>query len=295
MNYNNQILWNNSAIKINNSTVFRQSWYDKGVKTFNDIVTDEGKIMTYDALETKYQLHSNFIEYFSLTYAIPSNWKKNIKPMDMDDVSSQDELLSKIKMTKKVCKLVHDNCIQKLFKVPNAEIKWALFFDDLDLDWPQIYTISFQSSLSTRLRYFQYKLLHRYLGVNKLVHQMGIIDSNLCTFCNDMVENIEHLFWYCNITYKFWQDVHRKILAKHVNCLTMRNVLLGCFDASTFKFNFIILQAKYDIFTAKCKKVNPNITAFINILKDCRDTEKHIAVRNNNITKWNIKWDCITL
>ena len=51
--------------------------------------------------------------------------------------------------------------------------------------------------MSTKLRYFQFKILHIYLAVNKLLPQIGIVDSNLCSFCKSEKEDIQHFFWDC--------------------------------------------------------------------------------------------------
>ena len=69
---------------------------------------------------------------------------------------------------------------ESLFKVPVCDLNWAILFEDWDLmNWRNIFNMSVQSSLPTKLRYFQYKIIHRYLAVNKLLTQMGIIDYNV--------------------------------------------------------------------------------------------------------------------
>ena len=59
--------------------------------------------------------------------------------------------------------------------------------------------------LETHLRDFQFKILN-YICTNILLKKMGIVQSDLCTFCNLTKENIEHLFFSCSFSFKFWKD-----------------------------------------------------------------------------------------
>ena len=150
----------------------------------NDLLTRNGSIISFQEFSEHFHIECNFFDYFSLVYAIPQIWKNAVKTADRNemDINVQNEILVNIKKTKKVCKLIHELCVQKIFKIPNSEVKWIEHFNDVNLNWGLIYSIPFQTSLSTKLRYFQFKILHRYLSVNKLLAQIGFVNSNLCTF-----------------------------------------------------------------------------------------------------------------
>ena len=173
-------------------------------------------------------------------------------------------------------------------------MKWAMYFDEWDLNWKDIFSSPFLSCMSTKLRYFQFKILHRYLAVNKLLAQIGIVDSDLCSFCKREKEDIQHFFWDCTELVSFWQNIQTHMLKNSVH-LDMRNVVLGLFDIENSKFNFVILHAKYYIYKCKWDESKPNYNVFIKILKTCKDTEKMIALKNNRVDKWNSKWNKIYL
>ena len=193
-NYHQQILWNNSSIRINNRVVFWKNWYDKGIKCFGDILSENGSILSLTQFKEKFDFNVNFLNYFSLVHAIPQKWKRDVKIVDkeVNNNTFQEELILKLLKTKKVCKLVHGLLVQKLFKTPVCEMKWAMYFDEWDLNWKDIFSSPFLSCMSTKLRYFQFKILHRYLAVNKLLAQIGIVDSDLCSFCKREKEDIQH-------------------------------------------------------------------------------------------------------
>jgi hypothetical protein len=116
-NFRYQILWNNSAVRIANNTVLKQEWYDKGVKYFKDILSETGNILSCRSFQEKFDLNVRFLDYFSLIYAVPFNWKRNAQLVDGDDEddSYQIELLWKLDKSKQICKMVHEICVLKFF------------------------------------------------------------------------------------------------------------------------------------------------------------------------------------
>ena len=80
-----------------------------------------------------------------------------------------------------------------------AAIKWQKRFSSA-LTWSTMYVTPFATVQEVKLRWFQ----HRILTTNTFVFKLKIIDNDLCTFCNENKEYIEHLFWECNIVQTFW-------------------------------------------------------------------------------------------
>ena len=78
MNYDEQIIWNNSSIRITNCAVFWLDWYDIGIKCFKDMLSTSGDILTFLQFKEKYDFNINVLNYFSLVYAIPQKWKRHV-------------------------------------------------------------------------------------------------------------------------------------------------------------------------------------------------------------------------
>ena len=55
--------------------------------------------------------------------------------------------------------------------------------DTFHLDWEKIYLLPFKTTLHTKLREFQYKILNRILYTNVMLFKFKIVDSPLCYFC----------------------------------------------------------------------------------------------------------------
>ena len=52
---------------------------------------------------------------------------------------------------------------------------------------------------------FQFKILNDILFPNSRLAKIGLIESDLCTFCNTGTETVDHLFFYCVYSRAFWE------------------------------------------------------------------------------------------
>ncbi len=89
----------------------------------------------------------------------------------------------------------------------NNELKWSnsLRIQMDDNLWERVYTIYRECTLQSKLRSFQYKLLHRALPTRVELYRYGIIDNELCVFCHLDRETLEHLFGDCPYVQDLWQ------------------------------------------------------------------------------------------
>ena len=73
------ILWNNEAITTENHLLYWKSWVERGIYFIQDILNSNGNFLTLDEFQTKFQIKTNFLQYFQMTAAIPSDLKKKAK------------------------------------------------------------------------------------------------------------------------------------------------------------------------------------------------------------------------
>ena len=78
--------------------------------------------------------------------------------------------------------------------------KWH---DDLKVDlkddiWRQLFRICFKTIQDPYFKWFQYRIMHRILGTQIILHIMGVADSNKCLLCRSTSEEtLLHLFFSC--------------------------------------------------------------------------------------------------
>ena len=253
---NNQIktqcIWHNSHIRINNQLLFTKAWHVCGVSNINDLLIGN-VFFKFEQFQRKYDVKCNFLEYYSLLHAIPDEWKKKLTNNEADvnipQCNSQKQAVLSLQKTAKVCRYIHKKMVDKIFQPPKSEQKWLEITNE-NLDWSTIYIIPFKVTLNQRLRYFQFRILHRIIGVNKLLFDMGIASNNKCSLCSESIETISHLFWECNITKKFILQIQNSMLNDKIR-ITKQLFLFGSNDVTLKEYNYIFLYAKYFIFTVR--------------------------------------------
>ena len=67
--------------------------------------------------------------------------------------------------------------------------------------------IMYTCTRSTKLRDFQFRLIHMTLTTNKeAFHYFKKVPSDRCTFCKTSQENIHHILLYCKVTKTIWNN-----------------------------------------------------------------------------------------
>ena len=70
---------------------------------------------------------------------------------------------------------VYWDLVEKIKIALTAESKYEDIFSVHDLRWEQLYLLPRKATLDSKTREFQYKLLHRIIYTNKILHKMGLV------------------------------------------------------------------------------------------------------------------------
>ena len=92
----------------------------------------------------------------------------------------------------------------------------------------------------TQLQSFQFKINHRIIFTNHLLMKCKLSETALCTFCNDAIENIEHLFWECQYAKIIWISL-ASYLKKSLNLKLV--ILCVCLIATLVTFHSVSIFA----------------------------------------------------
>ena len=124
-----------------------------------------------------------------------------------------------------------------------------------------------RATQEVKLRWFQYRLIHRILTTNTYLYKLKYTENDLCTFCQIESESIIHLLWECKFAQIFWKDFASWIK----NCLHVCNmnlslelILFGVKENFvTYNFFYLILLfAKFYIYKCKYQKYKPQFKIF---------------------------------
>ena len=104
---------------------------------------------------------------------------------------------------------------EKFSKLKEEDFKYKLkaniIHGDIDaLGWERIFEYLKQAMVENKTKELQYKIIMRYVPTNYLLHKMKIVPSQLCTFCYQEPETIEHLFFNCNVVKNMWLRIYNE-------------------------------------------------------------------------------------
>ena len=97
--------------------------------------------------------------------------------------------------------------LEKKQTTPTAKVKLAAKYSNIDIDWKSVYSLSFRTTLESKLREFQFKILNRIVFTNEKLFRFGMADSPSCFFCQTEVESVGHLLFSCKLSSSFWKHV----------------------------------------------------------------------------------------
>ena len=65
------ILFNNKAILIGGKPFFFREWFSKGIICINDLLNENGKFLSFQEFQSKYDFRTNFLNFYQVINAIP--------------------------------------------------------------------------------------------------------------------------------------------------------------------------------------------------------------------------------
>ena len=107
------------------------------------------------------------------------------------------------------------------------------------------------------------------------------------------VETCKHLFWECMNIQKFWKQITYFLSSKQIpfEC-NYKTISLGVSQSSPYKnlLNFVIICAKYYIYSSKIKKNEIIFEHFKQIFYQQIEIEKEIALNRDKFREFEQKW-----
>ena len=73
-----------------------------------------------------------------------------------------------------------------------------------------------KSTLNSRLREFQFKMLYNLIYTNKHLFVFKIVGNSVCSFCQKAEETYEHLFFLCEKIRTLWEDCGDYVLISQI-------------------------------------------------------------------------------
>jgi len=285
-------LWYNYKLRIGNRPVFIKQWYSCGIKIVGDLISNDN-LLTKIEFQQKFQLENVCdLTYFGLCEAIRERIRNRTLRDEMVNVTYPyiPQSFSLLVKAKKGCKDFY-YILNNNKTIPSHQGKWISVLNT-DLNWKGIYKNCFKTSDDTKLQWFQYRIINRILPIKDYLKKIDVSQDDLCSFCGIHIEDMQHLFFYCDKSRDIWINLENIINNKtSINVsFSLKEILFGL-PASVFTpLNYIILVTKYYLYSCSKRRENVHIFALMNYLRDKYCIEKYIAQRNMKSNKFLVKW-----
>ena len=180
----NEIIWNNKFLCVDKKSVFRRDLFSIGLLKIGDLLSCNN-ITTFSFTNLLLNSEQSFF-VMSIIDSIPTHWRTIIKdssslpiispvldvpsiiidgnPLTFSDVSS---------------KQIYRQFLAKKQGLPTAQKKLSDKYPHSAIDWEKVYSLSFRSSMESKLREFQYKILNCIVFTNEKLFRFGIMQSPL--------------------------------------------------------------------------------------------------------------------
>ena len=275
------MLFNNKDILVDGKPIFLSEWFRKGILSINELLNETGNVLTFQEFRDKYSCESNFLQYYQVVSAIPKRLWSLARCSDTINRSfstQNDNIFSLNESTQiNLCKAKSKD-FYNLFNVKihtedhTGPKRWS---EKLSLNkdvWTRIFKSLKNICKDTKLKEFQFKLIHRTIVTKKELFRFGIKTDDECLYCGDK-DSVEHSFIECAFTKLFTQNVldwFNQVNECQISPTT-EEILFGItvspLDTAIIrKFNYTALFMRHYIYSNKLNSLAISIQDFISKL-----------------------------
>ena len=191
-----------------------RSWKRKGIVYINDLLKDNGELLSFEEAKIIYKLNGTSLDYLGLLQSLPIEWRneqsrrKEVNPIIHPNVES-------ILMHKQCNKSIYNILLRKTYR--GEKNTWELCWEHElgQIDWIEVYELN-QKSISSVYRTLQYKILTKITATNQLLYQIGRKSSYTCDRCETSIDTVTHKFWACPVVKRFWELVEIWLRNKNI-------------------------------------------------------------------------------
>ena len=263
-----QVLWYNSDIVKNKQMLYEPDWIKAGIIRIVDIFNHKTKtFLTYAEAVVKFpDLTCTWLNYVGVVHAIPDRWKRLLSNSreTTGPMPNYDQLRT---LNKKTAHIYH-SLTSNTSIIKDAHANWCrveTFSCGHDTFKRAFISIN-KLTIYTKLRDFQYRLLHKRVPSNKELCRWKIKRSSDCSLCGQE-DSIEHKIYYCSHIQNLWLDFAffvTEIFQGETFVINFTEVILNRVHYTEAHIaNLFCLVLKQMIYRSKCLGNNLNFKDFL--------------------------------
>lgn len=283
----------NERILIGKKVISHKHWVTNGVYCIGHFLHGDGSFLSCEEFINKYNVIVDFVTYCGCKAAIKKYISGTGIQVQNNNAMTMNTAMKILSLVQKGSKKFYDiiiknderpNCCDKWEEKLNRVIHWGKCFHNM------------HKVQDVNLKWFQMRIMHRIIGTNVILKQMGVVTDENCSFCGNVKDNIEHIFWHCEISQRFWTDfnelINEKVFFVHKMRVSKCLVILGCDDNIVIDniFYFILLLAKQYLYKCKMDHIAPHITVFKKKLASRYKIEEYNARLKFSYQDFSARW-----
>ena len=272
------VLFNNKEILVGGKPVFIKEWFDRNILSIQDLLNSNGQLLSFQEFISKYDCNTNFLQFYQVISAIPKylvTKARNTEPSENELYTRNNFLFpldahTQIQLEKAKTRDFYCLLIRKIHTVSQTgPMKWDSVTRLDDNAWEKIFTSLKNICKETKLKEFQFKLIHRIVVTKKELHRYGIKADDECLYCGEK-DSIEHTFLNCQFVKIFVNSVIDWFNAANNSKFAptieekLFGIISGPYEKEILKkFNYTILFMKYYIYTSKMHNQAIHLSVFV--------------------------------
>jgi exonuclease III len=258
-----------------------------------------GIITYFDLLNESKFPRSDRIKIFAnnVLASFPKEWKDGVESVEMIDNNRQEPNLLCFKVEK---------CIE-LSKVTVSHIRRSLLpFLDEDVKTQEKYKLeniidcadnpfllARNMTISTAIRSFKFRLLHKDIFSKSRLHKIGIVDSNLCDHCSqlsEVTEDLNHLLWECPGSRETWNNLQSVFNNLSIDYqISLKSIIMGIQNAPISVELVVTIIARLLARKGRPKSLSKEV--LINEIKNIMKVEQYITMKKGKTEFFQKKWE----
>ena len=209
------------------------------------------------------------------------------------DKKGGNPVSKKILVIKKIEEIMNLYNLFDIWRKPTNENK-ILDYGFTKENIHDVYLLPFSVTKETKLIAFQYKIIHNILPCRSSLFRAGLVDDDICPLCKLEKQTLVHMLYNCSESLHFWETFTQwweQIFFETI-FLSADVILFGWHQNANNKrvLNYILIIAKYHIFTTSVCDDRLSFDCFLLRLKSKLDILRTIAIKNKSLNKFETTW-----
>uniref|UniRef100_A0A3P9J195 Reverse transcriptase domain-containing protein n=1 Tax=Oryzias latipes TaxID=8090 RepID=A0A3P9J195_ORYLA len=267
------IIWNNRYILHRNKSLFCAEWFDRGVWSVSDLMDTEGNLLDYEQFCLKHNFNPPISEFLKVRNSLPREFVF-LTRNTMTHLKIKPQLAT---LSIEGCPLMDRKCnnsfirnwfIERFF--PGRQNKNNILQKFEQNVVTKLRTDFMKLPIPPKVKETHFKIMNDIYPSKELLRLRFNIDDNSCSFCQTAVEDIDHIFFLCDVVQVFWLDVYKWLRHKFpfiMDFFSKEVIIFGLSlhnNVNNVCINTVLCLAKFFIHKNRLQKCHPSFNFFNN-------------------------------